>query len=249
MNLLRFPHDFCEKETSESEGVNFQNKQWVGGEMLEKENIDKNQVKADYLSGMKIKDLAEKHNLSLNTLKSWIKRYKWSEEKNKGAPKRRKRGAPLNNKNAEGKGAPKENTNAVKHGLFSKYFTQDTRDIYEELQNSSPLEFLWHNIMFLQAEILRSQKIMYVKDSKDKTESKIGFASGKVESETWQVQQAWDKQGNYLKSLSRAEAELRNMIKDYFELEGKSKADASSMAKDWKSAIIEIAKRRTEKNE
>lgn len=229
----------------------------VGGDMLEKVNIDKNQVKSDYLSGMKNKEIADKYNLSLNTLKSWIKRYGWSEEKNsvknKGAPKRRKRGAPLNNKNAVGNsggtGAPKENSNAVKHGLFSKYFTEDTRDIYEELQNGSPLELLWHNIMFLQAEILRSQKIMYVKDSKDKTESQIGFASGKVESETWQIQQAWDKQGNYLKSLSRAEAELRNMIKDYLELEGKSKSDASNMAKDWKAAIIEIAKRRTEKHE
>ena len=223
--------------------------------MLEKVNIDKVQVKSDYLTGMKIKEIAEKYEISLNTLKSWIKRYKWAEEKNtlkkEGAPKRRKRGAPLNNKNALGNkgGAPKENTNAVKHGLFSKYFTEDTRDIYEELQNGSPLELLWHNIMFLQAEILRSQKIMYVKDSKDKTESQIGFSNGKVESETWQIQQAWDKQGNYLKSLSRAEAELRNMIKDYLELEGKSKTDASTMAKDWKSAIIEIEKRRAEKNE
>ena len=93
--------------------------------MLEKVNIDKNQVKADYLSGMKNKEIAEKYNLSLNTLKSWIKRYKWSEEKNKGAPKRRKRGAPFNNKNAVGAGAPKKNDNAVKHGLFSKYLPKD----------------------------------------------------------------------------------------------------------------------------
>ena len=96
---------------------------------------------------------------------------------------------------------------------------------------------------------MRSQKIMYVKDRDDKTESQVGFASGKVESETWEVQQAWDKQGNYLKALSRAQAELRNMIKDYLELEGKSKADATEAAKDWKSAVIEIAKRRAKQNE
>lgn len=221
--------------------------------MLEKMNIDKVQVKSDYLAGMKIKDIAEKYDISLNTLKSWIKRYKWVDEKdaakNKGAPKRRKRGAPLKNTNAVGKGVPEGNTNAVKHGLFSKYFTEDTRDIYEELQNGSPLELLWHNIMFLQAEILRSQQIMHVTDAEDMTTTQIGYTDGKVQGESYQVQQAWDKQGNYLKSLSRAQAELRNMIKDYLELEGKSKADASAAAKDWKAAIIEIAKRRAEQNE
>lgn len=39
------------------------------------------------------------------------------------------------------------------------------------------------------------------------------------------------------------------MVKDYLELEGKSKADASAAATDWKAAIIEIAKRRAEKHE
>ena len=39
------------------------------------------------------------------------------------------------------------------------------------------------------------------------------------------------------------------MIKDYLELEGQSKADAAASAKDWKQAIIEIAKRRAAKNE
>ncbi len=91
---------------------------------------------------------------------------------------------------------------------------------------------------------------MFVKDAEDKTIEKIGYTDGaKVQGEQWEVQQAWDKQGNYLKSLSRAQAELRNMIKDYLELEGKSKADASAAAKDWKAAIIEIAKRRAATNE
>ncbi|WP_423219649.1 P27 family phage terminase small subunit [Clostridium ihumii] len=32
----------------------------------------------DYISGMKYKDIAEKYEVSLNTVKSWQKRYKWS---------------------------------------------------------------------------------------------------------------------------------------------------------------------------
>lgn len=53
-------------------------------------------VKKEYLNGKKQKEICEKYDISINTLKSWIKRYKWSEEKkNKGAPKN-KRGAPFN---------------------------------------------------------------------------------------------------------------------------------------------------------
>ena len=60
-------------------------------------------AKEEYLKGTKQKDICTKYNISINTLKSWIKRYKWSEEKrNKGAPIN-KRGAPFNidKKNAE----------------------------------------------------------------------------------------------------------------------------------------------------
>ncbi|WP_343342456.1 terminase small subunit [Terrisporobacter petrolearius] len=63
----------------------------------------KTNAKEEYLKGTKQKDICNKYNISINTLKSWIKRYKWSEEKrNKGAPIK-KRGAPFNidKKNAE----------------------------------------------------------------------------------------------------------------------------------------------------
>lgn len=35
----------------------------------------------DYLAGMKYKDIAEKHNVSINTIKSWKTRYEWNREK------------------------------------------------------------------------------------------------------------------------------------------------------------------------
>lgn len=35
----------------------------------------------DYLAGMKYKDIAEKHNVSINTIKSWKTRYEWKREK------------------------------------------------------------------------------------------------------------------------------------------------------------------------
>lgn len=44
------------------------------------------QAESDYMSGMKYKDIADKYGVSLNTVKSWKKRYGW----NRGAPKRKK---------------------------------------------------------------------------------------------------------------------------------------------------------------
>lgn len=85
-------------------------------------------AKQDYLDGMKPKEIADKYNISINTLKSWIKRYRWSEEKKnhnkEGAPKKKK-GAPLNNKNAEGNSGgspPLGNLNAIKHGAYQSIY-------------------------------------------------------------------------------------------------------------------------------
>ncbi|AWZ49806.1 phage portal protein [Clostridiaceae bacterium 14S0207] len=47
---------------------------------------------------MKYKELADKYSVSLNTIKSWVKRYNWSEEKKQKGAHKNKKGAPLNNK-------------------------------------------------------------------------------------------------------------------------------------------------------
>ncbi|MCE5221862.1 MAG: helix-turn-helix domain-containing protein, partial [Clostridium sp.] len=41
----------------------------------------------DYIKGMKYKEIADKYEVSLNTVKSWKTRYKWSKE---DAPKNKK---------------------------------------------------------------------------------------------------------------------------------------------------------------
>lgn len=59
------------------------------------------EAKKDYLEGLKQKEICAKYDISINTLKSWIKRYKWPDEKrNRGAPKNR-RGAPFDYANKE----------------------------------------------------------------------------------------------------------------------------------------------------
>lgn len=42
--------------------------------------INRDQAEQDYQSGMKYKDIASKYNVSINTVKSWKSRYKWSRD-------------------------------------------------------------------------------------------------------------------------------------------------------------------------
>ncbi len=183
-------------------------------------NEIKEKVKADYLKGLKYKVICEKYDLSINTLKSWIKRYKWSDEKKKGAHKN-KRGAPLNNKNAIGNkgGAPPKNKNAEKHGFFSKYLPDETLEIIQEIEQKNPIDILWENIQIQYAAIIRAQKIMYVRDKEDITKHLKKEKDGDIFTEKeWEFQYAWDKQANFLRAQSRAMSELRSMIKRYEEM-------------------------------
>lgn len=41
-------------------------------------------AEADYIAGMKYKDIAAKYDVSINTVKSWKQRYKWSKDNKKG---------------------------------------------------------------------------------------------------------------------------------------------------------------------
>ncbi|MBO0555763.1 hypothetical protein EXQ41_06825 [Clostridium botulinum] len=214
----------------------------------------KEQAKQDYLQGMKYKDLAEKYSVSLNTIKSWVKRYGWSEEKKQRGAHKNKKGAPLNNKNAVGHGAPAKNKNAEKHGFFSKYLPEETLGIMEEIERKTPLDMLWDQIAIQYAAIIRSQRIMHV-ESKDemikelkKTKDSWGDKSSSKEVE-YEFQFAWERQATFLNAQSRAISELRSLVKNYLELEGLDKEKSKAGIKDWKSAIQEIAKRREKKKQ
>lgn len=175
----------------------------------------------------------------------WKSRDKWNDvQQSKKSCTINKKGGQPGNKNAAGHGAPKKNSNAEKHGLFRKYLPEETFSIIDDIKDRSPLDLIWDAIQIQYAAIIRSQQIMYVQDMDDKTIEKVEEKSGNVFGESWEVQQAWDKQANFLRAQSTAITSLKNLVKDYLELEGSSKADAKKQAQDWKSAIIEIAKRR-----
>ena len=77
---------------------------------------------------------------------------------------------------------------------------------------------MWHQIQIAYAAIIRAQKIAYVRDQEDKTIEKVEEKVGNVIGERWEVQQAWDKQNNFLKAQARAQGELRSLIKQYDEM-------------------------------
>lgn len=167
--------------------------------------------------GMKLIDIAKQLSVSEGTVRSWKSRYKWGnatlQKKKRNAAKNR--GGQPGNKNAVGHGAPKKNKNAEKHGFFSKYLPEETFSIVQEIDEQNPLDILWGNIQIAYAAIVRAQQIMYVRDQGDLTEEHTGsFDNG----DTYNYQQAWDKQATFLKAQARAQSELRSLIRQYDEL-------------------------------
>lgn len=186
-----------------------------------------------YRQGLKLVEIARRLELPEGTVRRWKCTYKWdaAPEAERSPPKKpnaRKRGAQPGNKNS--KGGPPGNKKAEKFGFFSRHLPGETLEIFQELETANPLDMLWDQIRLAYAAVLRAQKIAYVKDAEDKTVEKIEDRSG-VESwgESWEVQQAWDKQANFMKAQARAQAELRSMIKQYDEM----------LHKDWDAATEE----------
>lgn len=181
-------------------------------------------ARKDYESGMKYKDIAEKYNVTLNTVKSWKTRYKWSRKsvhtKEKSAHTKSKGGAPKGNKNAKGYGAPKQNQNSIKHGLFAKYLPEETLKIVYQMDGITPVDLIWMNIELQFAQIIRSQQIMFVESKDDMTKelkrTKEGYSDkGSSTEEEYEIQFAWDKQASFLTAISRAMTTLQGLMKQF----------------------------------
>lgn len=180
------------------------------------------QAKVMFLDGMKLVEIASQLALPEGTVRRWKSTHNWDNERSEKKSERseKKKGGQPGNRNAEGHGGtgPPKNHNAEKHGLFRKYLPPETFSIIQEMPKD-PLDVLWDQIQIAYAAIIRAQHIMYVRDREDSTTTKIGQKDGDtVTEERWQVQQAWDKQGNFLKSQARAQGELRSLIKQYDEM-------------------------------
>lgn len=184
------------------------------------------QAKEMYLQGQKLVEIASQLNLPEGTVRRWKCTHKWDGERSDKQSERshRKKGGQPGNKNSSG--GPSGNKKAEKYGFFSKYLPDETREIFSAINQADPLDLLWHQIQIAYAAIIRAQRIAYVKDKDDKTVEKVMVGDS---SEMYSVQQAWDKQNEFLKAQARAQGELRSLIKQYDEM----------LHKDWEAASEE----------
>ena len=184
------------------------------------------QAKEMYLQGQKLVEIASQLNLPEGTVRRWKCTHKWDGERSdtKSERSHRKKGGQPGNKNSSG--GPSGNKKAEKYGFFSKYLPDETREIFSAIDQADPLDLLWHQIQIAYAAIIRAQRIAYVKDKDDKTVEKVMVGDS---SEMYAVQQAWDKQNEFLKAQARAQGELRSLIKQYDEM----------LHKDWEAASEE----------
>ena len=174
------------------------------------ENVRK-KVKKLYEKGTKYKEIFEQLKIPAKTVKQWADKYKWIRQK--GTKKSSQTKQPKQIKSNLG-GAPEKNTNAVKHGLFSKYLPAETLELVGTIEKMSPLDILWENICLKHAAIIRSQKIMFVENADDYTKR----TTLEGESLAFQYTEAYEKQASFLIAQSRAMGTLMNLIKQYDEL-------------------------------
>ena len=193
-----------------------------------------------------LKDIAAELQVSEEQIRKWKNQDKWDKvtlPNAKGNVTNHK-GAPAGNQNAVGHGAPKQNKNAEKYGFFSKYLPEETVSIIQEMP-TDPLDILWDQVQIAYAAIIRAQSIMYVRDRDDKTIEQVGIKKGKISGEEWEVQQAWDKHGNFLQAQARAQKTLEGLIKQYDELLHKN----WELASEEQKARIAVLKSHVEKDE
>lgn len=192
-----------------------------------------------YKSGMKLIEISNQLNLPEGTVRRWKSTHKWDNERSDNNSERshRKKGGQPGNKNATG---PPKNKNAEKYGFFSRYLPGETLEIFNAIENSNPIDLLWHQIQIAYAAIVRAQSIMYVSNKQDKSIEKVADGKGKIISQKWEVQQAWDKQANFLQAQARAQTTLNGLIKQYEEM------CKSDLATEEQRARIELIKKRAD---
>lgn len=169
----------------------------------------KKKVQILYEKGSTFKAILEQYKIPAKTVRQWASKYKWEREKGskKTTETKRKVSSVCIGK--------LQNTNAVKHGLFSKYLPAETLELVGSIEAMSPLDILWENICLKYAAIIRSQKIMYVKDDKDVTKR---ITMDGAEATVYQYKEAYEKQASFLITQSRAMGTLMSLIKQYEEM-------------------------------
>ena len=173
----------------------------------------------------KPKQIAEELGVSASQIRKWKSIDEWDDIPDNPT----KRGAPYRNKNAvgnKGGGAPINNENALKHGLFRKWLPDDDdlKEIYDAARDGmSTLDILYEEILIAFTNFIRAQKIMFVRDQNDTTKELKKVKTRETDKESleekeWEIQFAWDKQAKLLTSQAAAGRAISSKIKQYEEM-------------------------------
>lgn len=191
-------------------------------------NAQRKQILDAYQKGKKPKELSEKTGISINTIKSWIKRSKVKEietvkgapPKKEGAPPKKSKGAPVGNKNAVGHGAPQRNTNAEKHGAYSQLYWDSLDKSETDLLSCIPVSEEFQLQQQVNMYTIRERRLMHkISEIHDKsTNSKGLYIKGVKKKKRVCVDDKGDKKEVFedtsteteysLKALMTLEAEL-----------------------------------------
>lgn len=178
-------------------------------------------VKEDYDTGSyKLKDLAEKHDIKLGTLKSKVSREGWNKVATtkkdatkkvatKRKPKKSRKG--IGNPNPKNQFAER-NSFAVKHGLLSRYIPRETMELMGIADSMDAADIIWAQIQIQFAAIIRAQNVMWVEDANDHSVETTGSS---MDAESMKVSFAYEKYASFLSAQSRAMAELRSALKQF----------------------------------
>ena len=171
----------------------------------------KKMIRKSYQNAINFDERSKQFKIGVSTIKRWAYKDKWIQKNDTKKTTETKQ--PRQRKINLG-GAPIKNINAVKHGLFAKYLPAETLELVGAIETMSPIDILWENICLKYAAIIRSQKIMYVKDADDFTARVVAEGKGMA----YQYNEAYDKQATFLTAQSRAMGTLMNLIKQYEEM-------------------------------
>lgn len=204
-----------------------------------------------------LKDIADELGVAPSTVRKWKSEDKWDGETKRSVPIDKERYESMRgNQNAKGNsggGAPADNKNAVSHGLFANWLPADVLQIVTELNQMSPADMIWQNILIQYTAIIRAQKIMYVRDEFDDTSNITGIKLNPMfaeqdgspvkveENREWHM--AYQKQERMMNAQTRAMTTLANLIRQFVNMaddDDKRKKEIALMQLNIQKAEIEI---------
>lgn len=126
-------------------------------------------------------------------------------------------------------GCPPGNFNAVKHGAYisenrftkgnlGKILPKTMVNLITELQDESPLDKLWRNILMQEARIINMQRITHVKNKNDISKELKKVVEGKNPTIEYEISFAHDKENSTVTAMSKAMETLSRMIERYEKL-------------------------------